>query len=107
MMKFNVTQRDIDLGSTGDAGKCAVARAIRRTLHVKESEVCVTSMAIEVRGRDYVAPSSVADFVPAFDDHQRVRPFSFSLPIRKRAKRVVKVGARLVVSQSEYAFASV
>ena len=102
-MKFNVTQRDINSGATSSPTNCPVARSLRRALGLKENQVSVTGEEISIKSKDYLAPQSVTDFVAIFDARFDVEPFSFSLPIRKRAKKTVSksVVARVAVQKQE------
>jgi hypothetical protein len=106
-MKFNVTKTDIRKGEDGNGHNCPVARSIRRKLGLRSQDVAVTGLEVEIKGREYVAPQAVDDFVNRFDGHYGVKPFSFVLPIKRRAKRAKKVGARLVKTGAyEYALVS-
>ena len=87
-MKINVTQTDIKQGVKLNGNKCAIARAVKRATNAKS--VHVNGFYIEVNGKTYSSPEEVFDFVVSFDRFEKVKPFSFDLPLKKRTKKTTK-----------------
>lgn len=80
-----VTQDDINKGVCGDPNKCAIARAVRRT--VKRMDIDVNGEYIKIEKDDYEMPlnKKAVKFIEDFDDNRRsVKPFSFVLKKYKR-----------------------
>jgi len=84
IIKFNVTQEDIDKGCQIDRKACMVARCISRTLQHKDLECYTTYLNIEFQGDKFEMiefTQKVTDNIGNFDMGLIVKPFSFSLDI--------------------------
>ena len=85
-MRVEVTEEDIDRGMRHDPHCCAVARGIHRAvgLHVGDrvsvgSRDCTIQWG-KARFRGEI-PDEVGQFIDAFDEGFKVKPFSFELDL--------------------------
>jgi len=86
-VKINVTKDDIRRGFRQNAWLCPVARAVRRAVGPgPRREICVTESSINVGERRLGLPPGVGGFICRFDLFEKVRPFSFTLPLRRRQR---------------------
>lgn len=74
---INVTQQHIDNGVSGDPHTCPVALAIHET--TGRNHVKVEAYQFTIDDNAYFMPSSVRNFIDAFDSNEPVQPFSFVL----------------------------
>ena len=88
-MIIRVTQDDILQGRRYSPAYCPVARAVRRA-----TDVCPVAITIGLGSRIglarvgddiYELPSWVADIICGYDIGKPIKPFTFSLPIKKKA----------------------
>ena len=77
--KINVTARDIKYGKPRNSYFCPVARAIKRRIH--DSNVQVTPEWCHIDYKKIYFPDEVNVFITAFDNYQKVEPFSFEIDI--------------------------
>jgi len=83
-MKVSVTERDIREGVVGDCDYCPVALAATRAIAEAGGAAAVTATdeALTVYGErtvSFIAPTSVREFIMAFDRRKPVEPFDFEL----------------------------
>ena len=84
-MTVRVTARDIKLAQKWDKTKdyrsftCPVARALQRTLKDKTIHCYSSEFWSKHIKKEIVLPASVRDFIAAFDEGEKVKPFSFKI----------------------------
>lgn len=87
-IRVTVTKCDIEKGFKGSAFSCPIALALdRKTIHTPH----VGFGSVEMRGLyggeffDYVPlPQKAKDFVKNFDSGKQVKPFRFTLEVKKK-----------------------
>lgn len=76
MKIIDVTQQDIDEGSTRNPYGCAVARAMKRV----GIDATVFPTEIQVNGKRLLTTPEISNFIVQFDkEKELVKPFSFDL----------------------------
>lgn len=79
-MKIEVTMDDIARGVECDSGKCPVALALRRHglshVTVDDDAISWDGLSLSIR-----TPSTAAEFIQSFDNHDVVSPFTFDLEV--------------------------
>ena len=82
-LRVKVTRDDIDYGRTGSPTRCAVARAVMRSLGLNKGvEVVAEAIYITANGKSYTAtpPKKVDTFINKFDSNRsEVSPITFSI----------------------------
>jgi hypothetical protein len=95
-IKVDVTANDIRLGKRKDACSCPVARGIGRALRglgVEVQSVSAGWQSLEVNDFEFAdTPVKASRFIETFDAAGRkaVKPFSFTLNVRKSILEAVK-----------------
>lgn len=90
-MKINVLDSDIKTGRKYNPNRCPVAKAIRRTVgksNLYSTMVFISSVEMVFKNKTFfelILPKKVEDFINSFDRGLKVKPFSFSLKIPKKA----------------------
>ena len=82
-MRIRVTQDDILRGKMASITDCPVARAVRRARG--RGSIEVGSWQAVIAGQVYTLPENAHDAIEEFDDTGIMKPFTFSLPINKKA----------------------
>jgi hypothetical protein len=103
LIKIDVSEADIKWGHRKDSGRCAVARAIARTIpDATRIEVDTQSIRFTSDGDRlmYLTPLSVMNYVAAYDDGRPVEPWRFQL------RDPIKLRRRLVREESKPALAA-
>jgi len=76
-MRIYVTKDDIKKGESCHAGKCPIARSLKRRF--PKTFVSVGPWGMMLRDAILELPMSVRHFIRKFDSQQKVNPFSFKL----------------------------
>ena len=76
-MRIYVTKDDIKKGESCHAGKCPIARSLKRRF--KKTFVSVGPWGMMLGDAILEFPMSARHFIRRFDNNQTVRPFSFKL----------------------------
>lgn len=81
-MRITVTAQHIERGHRGLCTSCPVAIALAQAMPGSDPSVTL-KITIRRHGRTvaFELPAAVLDFVTAFDRGDRVRPFTFELPL--------------------------
>lgn len=86
-MRVVVTQKDIENGVPDRNMECPIALSLRRRLHsedvrVYQSKFSISYLIDDVWATDvFELPSKAMNFIERFDDHQKVKPFTFEIDI--------------------------
>jgi len=96
-MKITVTKNDIRQGQMNSPTSCPVALAVQRA--TKDHRSTVGYLAIHIRQTDnsvtrimdFALRGPVLSFVRAFDKGKRVKPLSFTLPIKKVGGKLIRI----------------
>jgi len=93
-----VTQEDINRGQKGKSNTCAVARAVRRVLKVKNVRMCYDGKLNVGKTTKYPYESLVSyiatafkkieTFIERFDEGKIVKPTSFTFKLEKQDKNL-------------------
>lgn len=85
-LQLKVTEQDIRLGSQNSCDKCAVARAVSRTMKVPSRNLEVTGDEIGIfddayyQRYSFVPSNRMATFIERFDkDKTKVKPTTFTI----------------------------
>jgi hypothetical protein len=90
MITIKVTQKDINEGQRVNGYGCAVALGVKRVLG--EVDFHVNTRHIIIGEAHFDLPEHVIDFIKRFDNCERVRPTSFTLPLAvKKAKKTIRI----------------
>src|SRR6185436_6632606 len=90
-MKITVTKNDIRRGIMNSSTSCPVALAVKRA--TKDSTATVGWAFIHIRHGitfDWELRGEVLKLVREFDKGYRVRPLSFTLPIKKVGRKFIR-----------------
>jgi len=78
LIKFDVTQEDIDKGIKRNGSSCMIARCMRRTLNSKTVYINRRDVIIYSKdGLTYTAPHEQKVKIDGYDDGFTVRPYFF------------------------------
>lgn len=97
-VNVNVTQKDIDNGMDNNGFLCPISLALRRRINNRSFVPSTKKSLIRIyRGHwtnphcqlvamppDVVLPEKATKFINKFDEHETVKPFSFSIDIPKK-----------------------
>ena len=83
-IKINVTQEDIDSGTTRDSKKCPVRNAIKNGCGSHTCIVMEKFILLTIKGEWYsaVPPINALQFIQDFDNDKSVEPFEFEMVVR-------------------------
>ena len=77
LFRIKVSRADIANGVANDCDKCAITRAVQRTL--SDTSALTVKSWIYARGRRYSCSRAVTEWIRAFDDGENVEPFTLLL----------------------------
>lgn len=88
LLKFEVTQEDIDRGRPRDCAACPGARCIARTLYPYNLPISTWHVSrewvtgwYEVQLVAYRTPVALSEFIDKYDDGISVEPFTFEMEV--------------------------
>lgn len=91
--RVNVTAKDIQSGKPGESSRCAVAKAIARTVP-GANNISVDTQSIRFTVGDerciYLTPDTVANYVIDFDAGDPIVPFRFGMRSPQRMQRQMR-----------------
>ncbi len=79
-MKFQISKNEITNGTRDNVVKCPTALSIRAKGF---KNVIVYANSVSVNDTWYDLPPDVRNFIEKYDKNEKVKPFSFILPITK------------------------
>lgn len=82
MVTIEVTQRHINDGQALSCSECPGALGLRDAFSGLAANVCSDYVMLYARGEEweYQSPDALAAFVEAYDNGDKVFPFTFTLP---------------------------